>query len=117
MKRNFILVLVLIFGLFLSYNSIRRILTFRETAKTVKSAEAKLEKLKQENEALKKELELKSSDEFAEAEIRNKLGLAKEDETVLILPKEETNQSFDSTQDKQSTRPNWVKWRKLFFGS
>jgi cell division protein FtsB len=86
------LVVVLVIGAFLAYNSFKKILTFRETAKTVETAQERLDRLKKENEALKKELEYKSSDEFAEGEIRNKLGLAREDETVLILPKEQDNQ-------------------------
>lgn len=115
-RRNLILVVVLIIGIFLAYNSFKKIMTFRQNAKTVESAEARLARLRAENEILKKELEYKSSDEFAEAEIRNKLGLAKENETVLILPKEEDSEqsTFNSSL---STRPNWVKWRKVFFGS
>lgn len=115
-KRNLILVLVLVIGVFLAYNSFKKIMTFRQTAKTVESAQERLERVKQENEALKKELEYKSSEEFAEGEIRDKLGLAKEDETILILPKEEDPGQL-AESNSQSNKPNWAKWRKLFFGS
>ena len=115
-KRNLILVIVLIIGFFLAYNSFNKIMTFRENAKTVENAQERLDRLKKENEALKAEFEYKKSNEFAEEEIRNKLGLAKEDEVVLILPNEEDSSQL-TVHSSQSSKPNWVKWRKLFFGS
>ena len=115
-KRNLVLVMVLIIGVFLAYNSFKKIMTFRENARTVESAEGKLERLKKENEALKKDLEYKSSQGFVEGEIRNRLGLAKEGETVLILPKENDN-SQSSIGNSRVDKPNWVKWRKVFFGT
>src|SRR3989344_1531450 len=109
-KRNLILVIVLIIGVFLAFNSFNKIMTFRENAKTVENAQERLERLKKENEALKKEFEYKKSEEFAEGEIRNKLGLAKEGETVLILPKEQDSSQL-TVDSSQKTKPNWVKWR------
>ena len=91
-------------------------MTFRENAKTVENAEERLQRLKKENEALKAEFEYKKSNEFAEEEIRNKLGLAKEDEVVLILPNEEDSSQL-TVHSSQSLKPNWAKWKKLFFGT
>ena len=102
-------------ALLLSYNSSKRILTFRTTSKFIGQSEKQLEELKAENERLKSELEYKKSQEFKEAEIRNKLGLAKEGEAVVIVPREDEGQTTDD--DRQINRPNWRKWKELFFGT
>jgi len=115
MKRNFLLFLGVLISIILVVNSTKRILTFRATSMKVTEAQTRLEQLRRENEALKKELEYKKSDEFAEGEIRNKLGLIKEGETVVIIPKEEDQQV--TTDNGQLTKPNWEKWRDLFFGT
>ncbi|OGD83338.1 hypothetical protein A2165_04325, partial [Candidatus Curtissbacteria bacterium RBG_13_40_7] len=89
MKRNFLLFLGVLVSILLVVNSTKRILTFRATSQKVAEAENQLEQLRQENDALKKDLEYKKGDEFAEEEIRNKLGLVKEGESVVIIPKED----------------------------
>lgn len=115
MKRNLLLFLAVLISILLIVNSSKRILNLRTTSQQVKEAEAQLENLRKENEKLQEELKYKKGNEFAEKEIRDKLGLAKEGETVVILPKEETQQL--TTDNGQLTKPNWQKWRDLFFGS
>ena len=116
MKRNGLLVLVVFFALILAYNSFRKIGDFKLTAQTVEDREAYLESLKKQNIKLKEELEYKESSQFAELEIRNKLGLAKAGETVVIVPKEVDERQTQN--DKRDTnKPNWVKWKELFSGT
>ena len=115
MKRNLLLFLAVLVSIVLVVSSSKRILNLRTTSQQVKDSEAQLENLRKENENLKKELEYKKSAEFAEGEIRNKLGLAREGEAVIILPKEEEKQL--TTDNGQLTKPNWQKWRDLFFCS
>ncbi len=116
MKRNFLLFVAVCIGLILVVNSAKRLVTFRSTALQVKDAHERLETLKQENEVLERELEYKKSKDFAEGEIRNKLNLVKEGETVVIVPKEESRDQNQETGD-QKAAPNWQKWWKLFFGT
>ena len=113
MKRNLLLILAIIFAVFLVVNSVRRIVTFKGTSEKVSEAGEKLESLRSENEQLKQELTYKKSEEFKEAEIRNKLGLVREGEALVIIPKEENQQPATSNQQPV---PNWQKWRELFFG-
>lgn len=49
-------------------------------------AQEKVEKLRQEKDQLAEDLKYQLSDEYAEREIRDKLNLAKPEETVVILP-------------------------------
>ena len=116
MKRNFLLLLFFLTSILLIVNSTKRLLVFKTTSERVREAEERLVRLRGENEELKQELEYKRGQEFAEKEIRDKLGLAKPGEAVVVLPK---NDSLQSTVDsEQSTKiPNHIKWWRLFFGS
>lgn len=113
MRRKLLLIGAILVSLLLAYNSARRILTFKTTSEKVKEAEVRLEEIKLENEKLKQDLAYKESSQFAEAEIRNKLGLVKEGEAVVVVPRDEVADDVQLTTDK----PNWVKWKERFFGS
>ena len=95
------MVLVVGLALFLVVSSTRRILTFKSTAGKVSEAQANLDNLKKENEDLKKELDFKSSQQFAEEEIRNKLGLVKQGENLVVLPKEENSNQGPVTSNQK----------------
>lgn len=112
MKRKLILFLAIMVIVFWGFNSAQRILALRATSKKVEAAGEQLEKLKRENADLKNELEYKKSNEFAEGEIRNKLGLAKKGEAVVVIPRKE--ESGDTNEDVKMA--NWQKWWSLFFG-
>lgn len=116
MKRNLILIVAIIITAVFALNSAKRILSFHGTSQKVEEAEAKLEGLKRENEELVRELEYKKSEKFAEEEIRNKLGLAREGETVVVVPKED-DYSQSTMDDSRDNVSNWQKWRDLLFGS
>ena len=115
MKRNFLLIVGLFVAILLVVNSTKRLLTFRTTNQKVEDAQARLEQLKRENEALKGDLAYKSTNEYKEQEIRDKLGLAREGEVVVVLPQEETESLGDVSGKKK--KENWEKWRDVFFGS
>lgn len=116
MRRNLLLMAVLVLSLLLVVNSTKRILTFKTTAQKVGESGEYLEDLKRENEALRRELEYKRSQEFAEAEIRNKLGLVKEGEAVVVLPKQD-DERLTTNDESKIEEPNWQKWWNLFFKS
>ena len=114
MRKNLLLVVGVIFAIMIINSSLRRIQQLRATSKNVDLAQAKLERLKSENEELKREFSYKNSSEFIEAEIRNKLGLAKENESIVILPREEEGKT---AEDDGTQKPNWKKWQEVFFGT
>lgn len=114
-KRNLLLLLIFVLGVLVVVSGTRRLLTFRTTAAKVEESEKRLAKLREENEALERELEHKRSPEFVEREIREKLGLVKKGEAIVILPKDNRDQSPEARDQKEI--PNWQKWWKLFFGS
>jgi len=84
----------------------------------IKEAEERVEKLKVQNEDLKKRLETAGSGEYLEKQLRDNLGLAKEGETIVVLPDEDTLRALaPRAEQEQETLPdpNWRKWLKLFF--
>ena len=105
--------MAMLIGVILAVNSAKRIHSFSQTSQKVQEADDRLKELRKENEALKNELKYKESNEFAEKEIRDKLGLVKEGEAIVVIPQESSGQPQESSG--QDTRPNWQKWRDLFF--
>lgn len=104
---------VVVVSLILVFSSTRRILDLRTTSQKVDELSQYLEDLKSQNEQLRRELEYKKSERFLEEEIRNKLGLVKPGEEVVLLPLEEAQNQ--ETRIKKKEEQNYIKWWKLFF--
>jgi len=109
---------LLIFLFLLMFVSlIRNILRVVESNKRIEKAQGRVEKLKKENEELEKNLAITKSGEFIERQLRDKLGLAKEGEIVIVLPDEKILETLaPSLEEEEETLPdpNWKKWLKLF---
>lgn len=76
-----------------------------------------LKRLETENKRLQRELEYAQSPEFIEQEARNRLGLGREGEEVVLLPKHQDSglRTEDSGEKNKEELPNWKKWWRLFF--
>lgn len=96
----------------------RNIMKVREAKERLKEKEDYIEKIREENDELSQRVEIFKSEEFVESQLRDKLGLAKEGETIIVLPDEETIKKFGPSDEKEEEilpDPNWKKWFKLFF--
>ena len=77
-------------------------------------AEAEVAKLEVEKRALEQSLEEENGGLITEHAIRDKLGLAKPGEIVVILP-EDIGETFINTETvNDQDIPNWKKWIKVF---
>ena len=77
-----------------------------------------LRRTQEENKRLQSELEYAQSPEFIEQEARNRLGLGREgEEVILIRPINKSDQSdqLKSTEKQEEKGPKWKKWWRLFF--
>ena len=75
-----------------------------------------LRRVEEENRRLQSELEYAQSPEFIEQEARNRLGLGREGETVVLMPNDKLQMTNEKTEDKTAVNlPNWKKWWRLFF--
>lgn len=80
--------------------------------------EVYLKTLEQDQVTYKNDLSKSLKAGYIEQEARNKLGLAKPGETVVIMP--EATRSGNQTEPSKEIQsepimPNWKKWWKLFF--
>lgn len=74
--------------------------------------QAELEKRAQENTRMAAKLEEIKQDEYVEKVARDTLGLVKDGEAIVILPKEGIS---GTGENDQAGMPNWQKWWNLFF--
>ena len=99
--------------------SLMRNITKTITAqKRIQKEKARVENLRVENEKLRERLEKEMSEAYIEKQMRDKLGLAKEGETIVILPDEETLKKLAPgllSEEDVLPAPNWKKWLNLFF--
>lgn len=110
----FFIILIVFLLLSLSRNIVKTL----DAQKKISTKEEEISALEKKNEELKSELSQVQSSEYTEEQLRDKLGLAKEGETVVVLPDKEALKNLVPQQESQKEElpdPNWKKWMKLFF--
>jgi len=109
--------LLLILALLFVISLVRNIIKIVEAGKRIDEAKARVEKLKDENSQLKSKLSQVQSETFIEKQLRDRLGLAKEEEIIVVLPDEETLRQIApkvAEEEENLPDPIWKKWLKLF---
>ena len=101
--------------LILSLNIIGQIINTLKSGERIDQATEKLHKMEVENRNLKNKLENVKSNDFIEEEARNKLGLAKEGEIIVIIPDETIDLILGKKKAEIVRLPNYLGWWKLFF--
>lgn len=119
MKRRLYQLAIILASLFIIQGLSRGLIELSAQDRRLGRARSELGKLKQKEVELKRQLEYFHSDEYVEKIARDKLLMAKEGETVLILPEAQKRDIQHSTFDIQHfpaepDLPNWQKWAKVF---
>ncbi len=108
----YIVIMFLVVSLGSNFGRLRRIRS------EIKRTELDLSLLWQENEVLKKNFSEVGSPDYRETQIREKLGLAREGEIVLVLPDPEVLRQLsprvEMGETEKNSKPNWVLWWELF---
>jgi cell division protein FtsB len=115
--KNYLGYFLAFIGLLLVLSLVRNILKISEARKKIEKERTRVENLKKENEELERKLQETSGVEFIERQLRDKLGLAKEGEIVIVLPEEKVlEQLVPNLPEEEETLPDpiWKKWLKLF---
>ena len=97
---------------------VRNVFKIFEAKKSIDEAKAKVEKLAKENKELSERLLSVQSENYTEKQLRDKLGMAKEGETVVILPEAETVKKLApkvEVEDGVLPDPVWKHWLRLFY--
>ena len=111
---NYILIFI---SILLMVSLARNIIRINNVNQSIKEEEEKVEEIRQENEELKAKLQILRSDEYKERQLRDKLGLAKEGELIVVLPDEEVLRNLAPKhfeEEESLPDPNWKKWMHLF---
>ncbi|MFZ3301652.1 MAG: septum formation initiator family protein [Microgenomates group bacterium] len=107
----------IILFLILASSSLKSLNRIKEGDALIEKTRVRLEKIDQENQKLAEQLQLTSSSEFVEKQMRNKLGLAKEGEIIIVLPEPDIVKRLTPILPKDEEvklKPNWQKWLELF---
>jgi len=107
---------IIIVGLLVSFGLARNLYTAYQNSKLLSDSQRKLQQLKLENESLQQESWQASDPSFIDQEARQRLGLVKPGEVLIILPHDTATTAATPTQ-KIVDEPVWKKWMSLFFGS
>lgn len=109
--------LVFFFVFLFLISLVRNVLKIFEAKKRIREAEVKVERLAEENRILGEKLKTSQGESFTEKQLREKLGLAKEGEIVVVLPDAEILKKLaPPAEDGEEMLPDptWLKWLKLF---
>lgn len=105
-------------GLLFAISLIRNIFTLRASEGKISDAQARLEGVEKQTQDLQKQLDEVESGNYREKQARDKLGLARQGETIVYLPDEQILRNIaplsDSSDSEQLPLPNWQKWLELF---
>lgn len=115
MIKKIALGLIILISLVVAYNLLTQIMEAAKYGERLSQAAETVYKLETKNKELKKKLSQIQSPEFIEEQARNKLGLSKQGETVVIIPEEKLKQVLGTTESAQIRLPNWLGWLKVFF--
>jgi cell division protein FtsB len=78
----------------------------------------KVQKQDEENKKLAEQVNIFQSQDFLEKQLRNKLGLAKEGEIILVLPEPDIVKKLAPQipeEEEIKPKPNWQKWVEMFY--
>lgn len=115
LKRSIRLIIIAVSAV-LVVNLSRSILDLWRRRDILGEREAVLRRIQEENKRLQGELEYAQSPEFIEKEARNRLGLGREGEEIILMPNDKLPMTNEKTEDKTiESLPNWKRWWKLFF--
>lgn len=114
LKHKWVQILIIIVGIGLIVNLSRDILRLLRAADELKLAAQRVEELQKEGESLTQKKNYYQSETFIEEEARNKLNMAREGETVVILPPNLKEVLGEKENQAAKPLPNWRQWLNLF---
>lgn len=114
MRDKLITTALIVLGLYLIVSSVKDLWFWSQKGSEVEKTQLKLETTIEEKNRLEKQLEYVKSADFVEKEARDKLGMSKPGETIVILPDNVEKIVGGQEEKKKVEIPNWKKWGQLF---
>ena len=110
-KKKLIVIVSFLILIYLIISSVKSILEFQKSGLTVTEYARELKEIEKKNQEFKLRLEEVKKPEFIEKEAREKLGMGKSGESIVIMPKI----TIMPKKVKEGKLANWEKWWQLFF--
>ncbi len=110
--KTLILLGIIVVLLLLIKNIVASIISLRQNSHIVTTLKQQEQEEKQKKEFLKQQLYYSNTQEFVEKEAREKLGMLKPGEHIVLAPSSKNKNKKVAVVDSS---PNWSKWWKLFF--
>ena len=116
MKKNFHW-LVIAVSVFMIISLSRSVVDLWERQKIVKQEEKRLQEIEKKHDELAKTFETVQTNAFVEKEARERLGMAKAEDTVIIMDTSPLLQTKNEEGfiDQSIGVPNWKLWWQVFF--
>lgn len=111
---NYVIIFLCFSLMFSFFQSLQRA---RNASLRVSTMQKRVEDLENRKQELEIRVNEAKSEEYVETQLRTKLGLAKENEIVIILPEDDVIRRFAPSKEvyvDELPDPNWKKWMKLF---
>lgn len=116
MIKKIALGVILLVSLAIAYNLINQIINSTKSGDRLSAAADTVYKLEIKNKELKKKLAQIQSPDFIEQQARDKLGLGKKGETLVIIPEETLKFVLGASKSAVEIRlPNWLGWLRVFW--
>jgi len=112
-QKYLLLLLCIVFALSL----VKNIARIKNAQIRVEKMKERVDKLQKEKEELQIKVEEAKKQEYIEKQLRDKLGLSKEGETIVVLPDADTLRKLVPPipeEEETLPDPNWKKWAQLF---
>lgn len=114
-KKLIFLVIIALFSI-IAYSLGHQVFDSLQAGKRLETAAYQTQKLKDENQVLKKKLAEVSTVGFIESQARDKLNLARSGETVVVISQKEIDRVLGTQEKKVEIKlPNYQAWLKLIF--
>jgi cell division protein FtsB len=110
--KTMLAVIAVIILLFIIKNNMANIIKTLEDENTAGNLKKKIAEEQRQNQFLRERLFYVKTNQFVEKEAREKLGLSKPGEYIVIAP---NPTPLNRNEAETDTRPNWQKWLELFF--
>lgn len=105
---------VILLVLFAAYNLLAQITDALKSQDRLSAQAEAVFKLEVKNRQLKEKLSQIKSVGFIEQQARDKLGLGKSGETIVIIPEEKLKSVLGASESAKIRLPNWLGWFKVF---
>lgn len=115
MVRKIALGAIILIVLLIGHNLIVQIMDALRSGERLSEAADKVYRLEVENKQLKQKLKEVQSEEFIEEQSRNKLGLSKAGEILVIIPEDKLRLVMEASAPARIRLPNPLGWWKVFF--